>query len=140
MYNKSVSALNFTLRTIKSPQLLEKRDYNRQLNRNKLSDEYIRSVIYASVYGSTGEKIDKNSISEEEITQYKEGILIKRLSSNKEHLKETPLSVKNKIAPEKKSSLIQETLIINDDFRTIINNKEQIIHHLDMLKALLIQL
>jgi len=46
----------------------------RQKERDNLTDNYIRQSIYLTIYNSTGEKIDRSQITQEQIERYRENI------------------------------------------------------------------
>lgn len=51
--------------------------YNRR-KRNSLSDSYVKECIRQAIYSGTNVKIDRKSITNEEIEMYRESILIQR--------------------------------------------------------------
>ena len=72
----------------------------RAKERNELTDNYLRQVIYASIYNTTGEKIDRKSIPKAHIEKYKEHIKFQRQNKLTSHgnkiLKYTKIKVHRK--------------------------------------------
>jgi len=50
----------------------------RAKQRANLTDDYIRQIIYVSVYNTTGEKIERKSIPKKHVEKYKEFMNFKR--------------------------------------------------------------
>lgn len=50
----------------------------RSKQRENLTDDYIRNLIYASIYNTTGESIERKAIKKEEVNKYREILKFKR--------------------------------------------------------------
>lgn len=57
--------------------------------REKITDNYIRQLIYSSIYNETGDKIHRKSIPKEHIEKYRENIKFKRHNNLTHHGRKT---------------------------------------------------
>jgi DNA-binding PadR family transcriptional regulator len=57
----------------------------RAKQRENLTDDYLRQLIYASIYNTTGESISRKSIPKEHIKKYRKNIEFKRQNKLTNH-------------------------------------------------------
>ena len=60
----------------------------RQKERNTLTDNYLRQLIYLSIYNETGEKITRKSIPKEHLKKYRQNLEFRRQNKVSKHGKE----------------------------------------------------
>jgi hypothetical protein len=57
----------------------------RAKERDKITDNYLRQVIYSSIYNTTGESISRKSIPKEHLEKYRKNIEFKRKNKLTSH-------------------------------------------------------
>lgn len=60
----------------------------RAKERDNITDNYLRQLIYASIYNETGDKIHRQSIPKEHLIKYRENLKFRRRNKKTKHEKE----------------------------------------------------
>jgi hypothetical protein len=85
-YQKLIESNKIYHKTERGKAALERA---RAKERNNITDNYLRQLIYSSIYNETGDKIDRQSIPKENLNKYRENLKFQRQNKRTKHEKKS---------------------------------------------------
>ena len=85
-YQKLIESNKIYHKTERGKAALERA---RAKERNNITDNYLRQLIYSSIYNETGDKIDRQSIPKENLNKYRENLKFQRQNKKTKHEKKS---------------------------------------------------